>query len=125
MSRWLFLILIAVTLSGCCGLGAGCGVVPSSARLLAWDGLGPDNFNRPQKRSTRIARSKPTVTVAAKVEQPSNKEAELAGLPKNSPEWWTLHDQVEADADAKLARNLIICRGCFPSNPDDRTGSVK
>ena len=75
MSRWLFLILI-----GCCGLAVGCGVGPS-ARLLAWDGLDPDNSNRPQERSTQIVRSKPTVTVAAKVEQPSDKGAELAALP--------------------------------------------
>lgn len=119
MSRWLFLILI-----GCCGLAVGCGVGPS-ARLFAWDGLDPDNSSRPPERSTRIVRSKPTVTVAAKVEQPTDKGAELAALPKYSPEWWTLHDQIEADADAELARNIIICIGCLPPNPDDRTGSIK
>jgi hypothetical protein len=123
MSRWLSLILMAVSLSGCCGLGTGCAVEPS-ARLLAWDGLGPDISNRPQKPSIRIVRSKPPVIIAAKLEQ-SHKEEELAALPKNSPEWWSLHDQVEAEADAKLAKNLIICRGCFPANADDRTGSIK
>jgi hypothetical protein len=72
MSKWLFLILIAVTLSGCCGLGAGCGV-----SVLAWDGLDPDNSNQPKMRSTQIVRNKSTKTVAANVEAPSNKEAEL------------------------------------------------
>jgi hypothetical protein len=98
MSRWVFLILIK-----CCGLAVGVG---PSARLLAWDGRNPDNSNRPPERSTRIVRSKPTVTVAAKVKQPSDKGADLAALPKYSPEWWTLHDQIEADADAELAGNI-------------------
>ena len=76
-------------------------------------------------RSARIVRNKPTKDVAAKAEQPSNQEAELAALPKSSKEWWALHDQIEADADAKLARNMIICIGCLPPDADDGTGSIK
>jgi predicted secreted hydrolase len=124
MSRWIFLISIAVTLSGCCGLGTSCGVTPR-VHLLAWDGLNPDNSNRPPERPTRIFHSRPTGRSVAAADHSSNKEAELAALPKYSQEWWSVHDQIEVEADAKLARALVICRGCLPSNADDRTASVK
>ena len=117
MPKWIFLISIAVTLSGCCGSITGCGVGPSP-RLLAWDDLNPENPNRLPKRSTRIIHSKPPVTVAAKIEQPSDKEVELAALPKYSPQWWSLHDQIEADADARLTRMMNICRQMRTTEPD-------
>jgi hypothetical protein len=123
MSRWVFLISMAVTLSGCCGLGTGCGVVPPF-HLLAWDGLNPDDSNQPPKRPTRTIQSGPTGRGIA-ADPSSNKQAELAALPKYSQEWWSVHDQIEVDADAKLARSLVICRGCLPPNADDRADSVK
>lgn len=123
MGRWIFLLSIAVSLSGCCAFGGGCGD-GLSVHALAWNGPGPNDPYRSPKRATRIVRSKQTITVATPVE-PSKKEAELAALPKHSPEWWSLHDAIEAEADAKLAKTLIICRGCLPLDEDDRTGSIK
>jgi hypothetical protein len=38
----------------------------------------------------------------------------LAKLPKNSPEWWALHDKIQAETDARLSRQLVICTGCLP-----------
>jgi hypothetical protein len=124
MSRWVVLISIAVTLSGCCGLGTGCGVTPPF-RLLAWDGLNPDHSNRPPRRSTRTVEVREAGRGVAAADDSSNKEAELAALPKYSQEWWTVHDQIEVEADVKLARSLVICRGCLPPNADDRVKSVK
>jgi hypothetical protein len=49
----------------------------------------------------------------------------MAALPKYSPEWWSVHDAIELEADAKLAKAMIICRGCLPQNDGDRTGSIK
>jgi hypothetical protein len=45
----------------------------------------------------------------------AERERKLAALPKNSPEWWTLHNEMEADEDARLAKALIICHGCATS----------
>jgi hypothetical protein len=124
MARWIILFSITLTLSGCCGF-AGCCGVGLSTRSLAWDGLGPNDPNRPWRRPNPRTNAKQTHTVVASVEQPSDKGAELAALPKNSPEWWALHDEIEAAADTKLAKSLIICRGCLPSNADEQTGSIK
>jgi hypothetical protein len=124
MGRWILLTSVAVMLSGCCGFGGGCGV-GSPAGLLAWDGLSPEYSKPLPKRSVRIMRSKLTTSIKNTAEHPSEKDVELAALPKNSPEWWSLHDAINAEADAKLAKNLIICHGCLPSNSDDRTGSIK
>jgi hypothetical protein len=45
-----------------------------------------------------------------------------AALPDRSPEWWAVLNAIEAEEDARLAKILIICNGCFdpvgaPVNP--------
>jgi hypothetical protein len=124
MSKWFLLTSIAMTLGGCCGFGSGCGVTPS-ARLLAWDGLYPEYSNPISKRSPGITSRTHAAAIETTSKIASDKEAELAALPKNSPEWWSIHEAIDAQADARLAKNLIICRGCFPSSADERTGSIK
>jgi hypothetical protein len=66
---------------------------------------------------------KPSPTGAETVASP--KESELALLTKFSSEWWNVHDAIESDANAKLAKVLIICRGCLSPKDNDRTGSIK
>jgi hypothetical protein len=124
MSKWFLLTSIAVTLGGCCGFGGGCGVTPS-ARLLAWDGLNPEYSNPILMRSRGTSSRTHTTAIETTSKHPSDKEAELAALPKNSPEWWSIREMIDAQADARLAKNLIICRGCLPSSADERTGSIK
>jgi hypothetical protein len=41
-------------------------------------------------------------------------EAILATVPKYSKEWVVLYEAMRARDDARLARALIICHGCFP-----------
>ena len=36
-----------------------------------------------------------------------------AALPDRSPEWWAVLNAIEAEEDARLAKILIICNGCF------------
>ena len=47
-------------------------------------------------------------------------DAALAALPKYSKEWVALYEAIEARAEAKLARAMIICRGCLPRLDEDR-----
>jgi hypothetical protein len=54
----------------------------------------------------------------------SAKEAELAALKPYSKEWWSIRDAIDRTDEIKLARKLIICRGCMPSEPADQTGSI-
>jgi predicted secreted hydrolase len=65
----------------------------------------------------------------AKSEKPKpvdrSREAELASLPKHSPEWWAVRNAIEAEEDAKLAKILVICKGCFDPVRDDHTGSIE
>jgi hypothetical protein len=51
-------------------------------------------------------------------------EAELAALKPYSKEWWSVRDAIDRAAEVKLAKKLIICRDCMPSEPDDQTGSI-
>jgi hypothetical protein len=77
-----------------------------SPRQYAWDGLG-QNPKRP--RSHRVSRQ------SSKPEQASNlqREAALAELRPYSAAWWVVHDEIEADREANIARKLVICRGCI------------
>ena len=36
-----------------------------------------------------------------------------AALPDRSPEWWAVLNAIEAEEDARLAKILVICNGCF------------
>ena len=117
--RWSLLISIVLTLGGCSSFG-GCCNHTTSAHLYAWDGLGVDP-NRPARKIThRDAKA----AVSSTQRQP-DKELELAALPKYSADWWSLHDTIELQKDAALARAMIICRGCLAAKIDDQTGSIK
>ena len=51
-------------------------------------------------------------------------DAALAALPKYSKEWVALYETIEARAEAKLTRAMIICRGCLPRLDEDRNLSA-
>jgi hypothetical protein len=122
MSKWVFLTSIAVTLSGCCDAGMNCGVTPPN-RLLARDNLSLIKSAAQSKpRASRIVDKSPRAPRAAA--DRSSEEPELAALPKYSQQWWSVHDRIEAEADAKLARAIMICRGCLPADADEQTGAV-
>lgn len=81
-----------------------------------WDGR-DRNLNPP---ITRLVHAKSQRTKSAE-EQTStiesrlaieNREAELDRLPKYSPEWVALRKRIDAEEDARIARILVICRGC-------------
>ena len=125
MSRWILLSSIALALSGCCGLGINCPAATQSGRLLASDGFNSIDAARPAaRRLIRIVHRPRTLAIATGADS-SSAQAELAALPKYSKEWWSVRDRIEAAADAKLARALVICRGCLSEDVDERTGATQ
>jgi len=124
MTRWIILLSTSLLLSSCCGLGGGCAVGPS-ASLAASDDQDPGVTEPPLKRAPRIVAGQPSVAAVSAEQQAAEQEAALARLPKNSAEWWALHDKIQAENDAKLSRQLVICSGCLPPNAANQTSAAK
>jgi hypothetical protein len=116
--RLVFVIAAGLTLTGCC-LGSGCYIQPPTGTLTSWDGLGP----LPVRNHVKSAKSRKKSEAVAS-DDASPKEAELATLKPYSEEWWSVRDAIDRSDEVKLAKRLIICRGCMPSKPDDQTGSI-
>jgi len=115
MTKWLY-IATALVLSGCCSDGLYVPNVP-----MAWDGLGSPPTS-PRRETSKAHKTIVTRTIVS--DGIADKEAELATLKIYSPEWWSVHDAIDRANDAKLAKALIICRGCLTSVSEDRTGSI-
>jgi hypothetical protein len=104
---------------------AGCATADHSSREIlpgnstAWDGHGRD-LNRPARGRRTIAAKKSTDASST-----PDDEAVLAAVPKYSKEWVALYEAMRARDEARLARVLIICRGCFPLADGEPTGSIK
>jgi hypothetical protein len=122
MLKSIVIILVAFALGGCA-------TADHSSReslprkLFAWDGLGRDP-NEPARARRTVATRKPT-DAASLLVSVLDDEAALAAVPKYSKEWVALYEAMQAKNDAKLARAMIICRGCLPRADGDRTGSIK
>jgi hypothetical protein len=115
--RLVFVIAAGLALSGCC-LGSGCYIQPPTSALTSWDGLAP----LPKPKNVKRAKVRKTSKAAAS-DDDSRNEAELAALKPYSKEWWSVRDVIDRAAEVKLAKKLIICRGCMPKEPD-QTGSI-
>ena len=107
--KLLALLIASVALSGCCASGTGCSTTTPGAPI-AWDGLGeaptandaPSEQKQPKRRTAR------------------NREIILGPLNEAAPksdakaryDEWTRAPNEDAEADARLARQTKICRGC-------------
>ena len=94
----------------------GCAIADFSSRVrlpensLAWDGLGSDP-SEPAPARRKIA-TKNHTDPASSMASMRDDDPALAALPKYSKEWVARSAALQAKDDAKLARDLIICRGC-------------
>jgi hypothetical protein len=123
MTKWHLLIPIMLALGASGGIGESRGATLESAPAVS-DRPAPGPAQR--DASAQTIEAKPPATTAVAASAPlRDEEAALALLPKYSPQWWARHDAIEAEADARLAKALIICSGCFSPGPDDQTGSIK
>ena len=91
---------------------------PPNSALAGWDGLGA----LPRRTHVKRVNVRKTAAVASKDSSPS--EDELSKLKPYSKEWHAALDAINRAADDELKKKLVICRGCLPSEPDDRTGSI-
>lgn len=111
--KMITIILVAFVLAGCATADHNCREGPPR-KSFAWDGRGRD-FNEPARVHRTLAIKKSTDAAPSKPDD----ELLLAAVPKYSKEWVVLYETMQARDDAKLARALIICRGCFL--PSDAT----
>jgi len=111
LTRFMVLLVAATALAGCCASGTGCSTTPMAGAPIAWDGLGepptandvPGEEKRPAKRKT--ARNREIIL------------GPLNGAPAQSDakaryDDWTRRPNEDAEADARLARQTKICKGC-------------
>jgi hypothetical protein len=110
--RWLAVLLSGFELCGCSS-SRQVWVAQSHHSIVGWDGLG----RNPDLPAIKRARSQPekpqlaseSTETASAIEK---KEAELAGLRPYSHEWVTLRRDIDAAEDARIAKILMICKGC-------------
>jgi hypothetical protein len=114
--KWLALLVAAFMLAGCCALGNGC--APESGAPVAWDGLGsapasdaPPVELQPAKPTRAKKEIIPGPLDAAAAEQ--NGKTQPNAQPKTQPKGqWEQEQAADQEDDAKLKRQLMICRTC-------------
>ena len=110
LTRFMVLLVAGTALAGCCVSGTGCST-PTAGGPVAWDGLGeaptenvaPGEERRPAKR--KVVRSREIVL------GPLNGAAPQSDA-KAQYDNWERRPNEDAEADARLARQTKICRGC-------------
>lgn len=108
ISKCIAFLFAATALAGCCASGNGC-YAPLPGTPIAWDGLGsPPIENETEYKPKRTSRPKTEIVVG-----PLNEPAATQADPKSQPQdRWTQEQAADRDADAKLTKQLMICRNC-------------
>ena len=115
LTRIMVLLVAGSALTGCCASGTGCSTQTAGAPI-AWDGLGepptandaPGDEKRPQKRKT--ARNREIILGPLNGAPP--RETSAGSDAKARYDEWTRQPNEDVEADARLARQTKICRGC-------------
>ena len=109
------LLVAGSALTGCCASGTGC-ATPTAGTPTAWDGLGepptandaPGEEKRPAKRKT--ARNREIILGPLNGAAPNG--ASTGSDAKARYDEWTRQPNEDVEADARLARQTKICKGC-------------
>jgi hypothetical protein len=115
LTRIMVLLVAGAPLTGCCASGTGC-AMPTGGAPIAWDGLGqpptaddaPSPEKPPQKRKT--ARNREIIVGPLNGAAPSG--TSTGSDAKARYDEWTRQPNEDVEADARLARQTKICRGC-------------
>ncbi len=110
LTRIMVLLVAGTALAGCCASGTGC-ATPTAGGPIAWDGLGeppaenvaPGEEARPAKR--KVARNREIILGPLNGATPQSEA-------KARYNDWERRPNEDAEADARLARQTRICRGC-------------
>jgi hypothetical protein len=111
LTRFMVLLVAGTALTGCCVSGTGCSTTPTAGTPLAWDGLGepptasdaPGEEQRPAKRKTTRSRE---IVLGPLNGVPAKSDA------KAQYDNWERRPNEDTEADARLARQTKICKGC-------------
>jgi hypothetical protein len=116
LTRFMVLLVAGSALAGCCASGTGCSTTQTAGAPIAWDGLGepptandaPGEEKRPAKRKT--ARNREIILGPLNGAPPR----ETSGGPDAKARYdeWTRQPNEDVEADARLARQTKICKGC-------------
>jgi hypothetical protein len=116
------ILFVVGTLTGCCVSGSGC-YAPLPGMPTAWDGLGSapaENTAAPEYQPRKKARAKKEIIIGP--------IGDVAAEPNPSPEAkdaWAQQEAADRADEAKLTKQLTICRNCLPAPAhDDATASV-
>jgi hypothetical protein len=116
LTRFMVLLVAGAALSGCCASGTGCSTSTTPGAPIAWDGLGeaptandaPGEEKRPAKRKT--ARNREIILGPLNGGPP--RETSAGSDTKARYDEWTRQPNEDVEADARLARQTKICKGC-------------
>ena len=111
LTRIMVLLVAGSALTGCCASGTGCSTTQTAGAPIAWDGLGepptandaPGEEPRPAKRKTARNRE---IILGPLNDAPARSDA------KARYDEWTRQPNEDIEADARLARQTKICKGC-------------
>lgn len=130
--RFIAFAAAAVALAGCCTSSNGC-YAPVPGVPTAWDGAGsrpsdaidPRDGMEPRRQTTRrIARPKTEIIVGPITHVQGEEKPQPEKTPPSEKDW-AQKEATDRDADAKLTKQLMICRDCMPSARDsDATGGT-
>ena len=113
--KLLALLIAGFALSGCCASGTGCSTQTAGAPI-AWDGLGeaPTANNEPgePKQPKRRTATRNREIILGPLNDATPKETSARSDAKARYDEWTRQPNEDVEADARLARQTKICRGC-------------
>ena len=116
LTRFMVLLVAGTALTGCCASGTGCSTTPTAGAPVAWDGLGepptandgPGEEKRPAKRKTARNRE----IILGPLNDAPSRETSGRSDTKARYDEWTRQPNEDVEADARLARQTRICKGC-------------
>jgi len=101
------LLVTGLALSGCCVSGSGCSG-PVAAAPISWDGLGKAPTAGAESGEVKRPRQRTAINQEIIVRPDARRATEA----KARYDDWTRLPNEDPEADAKLARQLKICRNC-------------
>jgi hypothetical protein len=106
--KYLAILFASFALAGCCLSGNGC-YAPLTETPVAWDGLGSaPTENGDEYKPKRNSSRKHEIIVG-----PLNDTAAQSDhLKSQSNDRWATEQAANREADAKLTKQLMICRNC-------------
>jgi hypothetical protein len=113
--KFIALFVAGAALSGCCVSGTGC-YAPTPGVPIAWDGLGEaptangeqGGEVKPKRRTTARNRE----IILGPLNEAPPKETATKSNARSDYDAWTRLPNEDPEADAKLKRQLKICRDC-------------